>query len=166
MCAAVEAECALIIAKQRQEASERSCDAMQPTHTHAEDEQKECATDSTPVVSSSSSSPSLVSSTLTSSISSRSSSTSISSLNLHYSTAAATMEIELEATSSASIVERGVGGPTSTSTPFDWDAYEVRLFADQLQSFAENFMPKPEGKPDDLTIVVAKIKKHHTTQTN
>lgn len=59
--------------------------------------------------------------------------------------------------------------PVSTSVaspvPFDWDAYEVRLFADQFKLFTRNFMPKLEGKPDDLTILCAKIKKETTNNS-
>lgn len=50
----------------------------------------------------------------------------------------------------------------SSSLPasaFDWDRFEVQLFARELQNWAQAFMPKPEGKPDDLTILVAKIKR-------
>lgn len=48
---------------------------------------------------------------------------------------------------------------SSPLSPSSADVEEVQIFADRLKEFAINFMLKPVGKPDDLTIVVSKIKR-------
>jgi hypothetical protein len=49
----------------------------------------------------------------------------------------------------------------SSAGAVDWDSVEVRLVAEALKAYALTFMRQPDGKPDDLSILVAKIKKQH-----
>ena len=59
--------------------------------------------------------------------------------------------------SSATTAGTAAADPLAAIT--DWDAFEVQLFADQLKLYALQFMPRMDGKPDDLTILVSKCKR-------
>lgn len=50
------------------------------------------------------------------------------------------------------------------AAPVDWDLVEVEQVADALKTFALRFMASPDGKPDDLSIIAAKIMKEPQTK--
>lgn len=84
--------------------------------------------------------------------------------HLHYQVQVDTMMTASALTTAAPTTVAAGGAVVSAPLPVvtDWDAFEVQLFADQLKQFALAFMPRIDGKPDDLTCLVAKLKRHHT----